>query len=103
MRKDTRLTFRVHSSFKKELETIAAREGRSVAQICDAFLKAGSETYRKKGAKYLRRFLSRQMKEDSEYCLASFSIRPFQAIRSRCSIICEVENGRNGESNASRD
>ena len=66
MRKDTRLTFRVHSSFKTELEAIAAREGRSVAQICDAFLKAGSETYKKKGPKYLQRFLSRQMKEDSE-------------------------------------
>jgi hypothetical protein len=43
---------------------IAAREGRSVAQICDAFLKAGSETYKKKGSKYLQRFLSRQKKED---------------------------------------
>jgi hypothetical protein len=66
MRKDTRLTFRVHSTFKKELEAIAAREGRSVAQVCDAFLKAGSETYRKKGPKYLQRFLARQVKEGSE-------------------------------------
>ena len=66
MRKNTRLTFRVHSNLKEELEAIAAREGRSVAQICDAFLKAGSETYREKGPKYLQRFLSRQIKEDSE-------------------------------------
>jgi hypothetical protein len=65
MRKDTRLTFRVYSTLKKELEAIAAREGRSVAQVCDAFLKAGSETYRKKGPQYLQRLLSRQKKENS--------------------------------------
>jgi hypothetical protein len=64
MRKDTRLTFRVHSNLKKDLEVIAAREGRSVAQVCDAFLKAGSEAYRKKGSQYLQRFLSRRSKED---------------------------------------
>jgi hypothetical protein len=63
MRKDTRLTFRVHSSLKKDLEAIADREGRSVAQVCDAFLKASSEIYMKKGPKFLQRFLSRQKKE----------------------------------------
>ena len=60
MKKDTRLTFRVRSAVKKELEGIAAREGRSVAQICEAFLVAGSEVYKKKGPQYLRRFFSRQ-------------------------------------------
>ena len=65
MTKDTRLTFRVQSGLKKNLEVIAAREGRSVAQICEAFLKAGSEGYKKKGPKYLQHFLSRQKKEDS--------------------------------------
>ncbi len=64
MRKDTRLTFRVQSELKKTLETIAAREGRSVAQICEAFLKGGSETYRKKGPQSLQRFLSRQKRDD---------------------------------------
>jgi hypothetical protein len=66
MRKDTRLTFRVHSSLKRDLEAIAAREGRSVAQVCDAFLKASSEIYMKKGPKFLQRFLSRQKKDPSE-------------------------------------
>jgi hypothetical protein len=66
MRKDTRLTFRVHSSLKKDLEAIAAREGRSVAQVCDVFLKAGSEIYMKKGPKFLKRFLFRQEKNPSE-------------------------------------
>ncbi len=65
MTKDTRLTFRVQSGLKKNLEVIAAREGRSVAQICEAFLKAGSEGYKKKGPKYLQRFLLRQKKEDA--------------------------------------
>ena len=63
MRKDTRLTFRVHSSLKKDLEAIADREGRSVAQVCDAFLKFGSEIYMKKGPKFLQRFLTRQNKD----------------------------------------
>ena len=59
MKKDTRLSFRVRSDLKNNLEAIAAREGRSVAQICEAFLKAGSETYKRRGPKYLQRFLSR--------------------------------------------
>jgi hypothetical protein len=60
MNKDTRFTFRISSELKKDLETIAAREGRSVAQICSAFLKAGSEIYEKKGPVYLQRLLSRE-------------------------------------------
>ncbi len=59
MAKDTRLTFRVGSDLKKNLEAIAATEGRSVAQICEAFLKAGSEAYKKKGPAYLQQLLSR--------------------------------------------
>jgi hypothetical protein len=57
--KDTRLTFRVDSDLKKDLEAIAAREGRSVAQICDAFLRAGSDSYKKKGPKYIQSLLGR--------------------------------------------
>jgi len=58
MKKDTQLTFRIRSDLKKELETIAAREGRSVAQVCEAFLKAGTQSYKKKGSAFLQRFLS---------------------------------------------
>jgi hypothetical protein len=61
MKKDTRFTLRIRSDLKKELETIAAREGRSVAQICEVFLKAGSESYRKKGAGFLQRFLAQPL------------------------------------------
>ena len=59
MKKDARLTFRIDSKLKETLETIALREGRSVAQVCGAFLNAGSETYEKEGSKFLSRFLSR--------------------------------------------
>jgi Arc-like DNA binding domain len=59
MKKDTQFTFRIPSDLKNLLEDIAAREGRSVAQICEAFLKVGAETYRKEGSKLLGRFLSR--------------------------------------------
>jgi len=59
MKKDTRLTFRVRSELKKKLETIAAHEGRSVAQICEAFLEAGSNIYKKEGAAFLQPFVSK--------------------------------------------
>jgi hypothetical protein len=59
MKKDTQLTFRIRSDLKKELETIGAREGRSVAQVCEAFLKAGAESYKKKGSDVLQRFLAK--------------------------------------------
>lgn len=59
MKKDTRLTFRVRSDLKGRMEAIAASEGRSVAQICEAFLRAGSEAYKKQGAKFLQRFLAK--------------------------------------------
>jgi hypothetical protein len=61
MKKDTQLTFRIRSDLKKELEIIAAREGRSVAQVCEAFLKAGSESYKKKGSGFLQRFLAQPL------------------------------------------
>ena len=58
--KDMRLTFRVHYDLKKRLESVAAAEGRSVAQICEAFLHAGLMQYEKEGTKYVQRFLARQ-------------------------------------------
>jgi hypothetical protein len=60
MRKDNRLSFRVGSDLKKALEAVAATEGRSVAQICEVFLKAGSEIYKKEGTRLLQRFLSQR-------------------------------------------
>jgi hypothetical protein len=59
MKKDTRLTFRVHSRIKEEVEKIAELEGQSVARICEAFLLAGLDGYNKKGEKFLQRLLGR--------------------------------------------
>jgi len=64
MRKDTALSFRVPRRLKAELEKVASSEGRSLSQVCEALLVGGLEIYKKKGSKYLQRFLSRQKKED---------------------------------------
>jgi uncharacterized protein (DUF1778 family) len=57
--KDSRLTFRVRSELKSLIEAIADKEGRSVAQVCEAFLKSGAEQYRKEGSKSLQKQLQR--------------------------------------------
>jgi hypothetical protein len=59
MKKDTRLTFRVNSNLKTEVERIAAREDLSVARICEAFLLAGSDQYKKQGSLLLQRLVGR--------------------------------------------
>ena len=60
MKKDTQLAFRISSDLKKRLESVAEREGRSVAQVCEVFLEAGFENYKKEGTKLLQRFLAHQ-------------------------------------------
>lgn len=59
MRKDTRLTFRVSSKLKKDIEAVAIREGQSAARICEAFLMAGFDAYRKQGTKFVQVMLGR--------------------------------------------
>jgi hypothetical protein len=60
MKKDTQFTLRIPTELKMELQNIAAHEGRSMAQICEAFLSAGTQSYKKEGSKFIRRFLGRQ-------------------------------------------
>jgi len=62
MAKNAQFTFRISIELKKELERVAAEEGRSVAQICEVFLKAGTETYKKDGTKLVQRYLSQRAK-----------------------------------------
>jgi hypothetical protein len=38
---------------------IAAREELSVARICEAFLLAGSDLYKRQGSKFLQRLIGR--------------------------------------------
>jgi hypothetical protein len=66
MRKNDRLSFRVGSDLKKALEAVAATEGRSLAQICEVFLKAGSEIYKKEGTKLVQRFLAQRKPKQSD-------------------------------------
>jgi hypothetical protein len=60
MKKDSALSVRVPRRLKLELEKVAATEGRSVAQICEAFLSGGLELYKSEGSKFLQRSLSRK-------------------------------------------
>ncbi len=59
------LGVRINPVLKDRLEQISAAEERTVSQICEMLLRQGAEAYRKEGAKYLQRFLSRQKKEGS--------------------------------------
>ncbi len=59
------LGVRINPVLKDRLEQIAAAEERTVSQICELLLRQGAEAYRKEGAKYLQRFLTRQKNEDS--------------------------------------
>jgi hypothetical protein len=63
MRKDERIGLRIPADLKKVLSKIAIKEGRSLAQVCEVFLRGGTEAYKRDGPKYLQRHLSRQKKE----------------------------------------
>lgn len=58
MRKDETIGVRVPAEMKKTLLQIARSEGRSLAQICELFLKGGIAAHKKEGTKYLQRLLS---------------------------------------------
>ena len=58
--KDERIGFRVSGEVKTALLQIAKKEGRSLAQICDLFLRGGINEYEKEGVSYLQRLLVRQ-------------------------------------------
>jgi len=56
--KDERIGFRVPREIKTALLQIARKEDRSLAQVCDIFLRAGLHAYQREGSKYIQRFLS---------------------------------------------
>jgi hypothetical protein len=58
MTKETRLTFRVRSNLKKSIEAIAAKEARSVAQVCEVILQCGVKAYEREGSKYFYTLIS---------------------------------------------
>ena len=44
---------------KKDIEAVSIREGQSVARICEAFLVAGFDAYKKHGTKFVQAMLGR--------------------------------------------
>ncbi len=55
--KNERIGVRLPSDMKDALLSIAKREGRSLAQVCELILRAGITDYEKEGPEYLRRVL----------------------------------------------
>jgi len=64
--KDEQIGFRLSAYLKRELQDVAIREGRTLSQICEMFVAGGLEIYRREGAKYIQRLLSRQKRESPE-------------------------------------
>ena len=62
MRKEDRIGVRVPIDLKKALIQIATNEDRSLAQVCEIFLKEGVLSYKEDEAKYFHRLLLRQKK-----------------------------------------
>ena len=66
MRKEDRIGLRVSAELKRTLVQISRNEGRSLAQLCEIFLRGATSSYKEEGPKYLQRLLARQKKESSE-------------------------------------
>jgi hypothetical protein len=62
MPKESRISFRARSELKAELQAIAAREKRSVAQICELLLSDAVRNYEKQGPKYIQQLLMKDRK-----------------------------------------
>jgi len=66
MTKEDRIGVRVPAELKRDLIQIAKNEDRSLAQVCEIFLRGGVSSYKDEGTKYLNRLLSRQKRDSSE-------------------------------------
>ena len=63
MKKEDRIGIRVPAELKKALILIAKNEDRSLAQVCEIFLRDGTLSYKEDGAKFFQRLLSRHKRE----------------------------------------
>jgi hypothetical protein len=59
MKKTAPLAFRIPNDLKNELTQIAKVEARSVSQVCEILLKVGVDAYKRDGASYIQKFLSK--------------------------------------------
>jgi hypothetical protein len=66
MRKEERIGVRVPVELKKALIQIAKTEDRSLAQVCEIFLRGGALSYKEEGPKFFQRLLTRQREEAEE-------------------------------------
>ena len=66
MNKEDRIGIRVPAELKKALLFIAKSEDRSLAQVCEIFLRDGVLSYKQGGARFFRRLLMRYKKETGE-------------------------------------
>jgi hypothetical protein len=63
--KDERIGLRVSSEVKGALAQIAKKEGRSLAQICELFLRGAIRSYDRQGSKYVHLLVDYQKGKDS--------------------------------------
>lgn len=66
MKKEDRIGVRVSVELKKALIQIAKNEDRSLAQVCEIFLREGALSYREDGAKFFQRLLAHQKRQVEE-------------------------------------
>ena len=71
MKKEDRIGIRISVDLKKSLAQIAKNEDRSLAQVCEIFLRAGVLTYKEDGAKFFQRLLARHQKGIHEAILTA--------------------------------
>jgi hypothetical protein len=60
------LGFRLNPDLKRQLEEIAAKEERSISQVCEMLLRTGVEAYKKDGSRYFQRSLARVRQKHGE-------------------------------------
>jgi len=63
MKKEDRIGVRVSAELKKTLIQIAKNEDRSLAQVCEIFLREGALSYKEDGAKFFQRLRARHKRE----------------------------------------
>jgi len=62
MKKEDRIGLRVSAELKNSLERIAGTEERSLAQVCEMFLRDCVLSYKEDGTKYFQRVVARHKK-----------------------------------------
>lgn len=63
MKKEDRIGVRVSVELKKALIQIAKNEDRSLAQVCEIFLRDGALSYKEDGPKFFHQLRARHKRE----------------------------------------